>query len=43
MLLADGDDLFEIFAAFNTVVLSGCIARTIQALAHGSVEDIENQ
>src|SRR5437660_3157795 len=43
VLLVDGDDLIEIFVAFDSVVFTGGVARTIQALADGAVEDVEYQ
>ena len=43
VLLVDGDDLVEVFVAFDRVVLAGGFAGTIQALADGAVEDVEHQ
>ena len=43
MLLVDGDDLVELLAAFDGVVLAGGVAGAVQALADGAVEDVEHQ
>jgi hypothetical protein len=48
VVLVDGDDLVQIFISFDSIVFTGdgarySGARTIQALADGTVEDVEYQ
>lgn len=43
MSLVDGDDFVEICVALDGVVFSGRVARVIEALAHGAIEDVEDQ
>src|SRR5690349_19608413 len=43
MLLVDSNDLFKIFVAFDSIVFTGNLAGTIQALAQGAVQDVEDQ